>query len=271
MRLSHSLRRRAFFAALALAFSFTSNGLPQGNVAYAADEPQLAFDFGRTLECRDVTPPEFAESYPDERIVECTLRLSIYLSRGDMSAIDAVRVEINDLDQRLRVHDFSPRTVLASKLSADVEWTKTTESTHELGASLGGELPACIGDVVANVTPSINAAKGGREVITEKQMRVAPKHVVVASGTINHEHGVFFTLRPSEQTALEGVHELKVAFIVPAAWRGDAVRVSCQASGEQKMLWVKQQKVWAEMSNGVALYLAGDVDARRAAERRVRE
>jgi hypothetical protein len=269
MRHGLSSRGRSLAASFALVTSLATTPVPTQRAA--ADEPHLAFDFGRTLECRDITPPEFAESYPDERIIEGTLRLSIYLSRGDMNAIDAVRVEINDLDQRLRVHDFAPRTVLASKLSADVEWTKTTESTHELGASLGGELPACIGDVVANVTPSINAAKGGREVITEKQMRVAPKHVVVASGTINHEHGVFFTLRPSEQTALEGVHELKVSFVVPAAWRGDAVRVSCEASGEQKVLWVKQQKVWAEMSSGVALYLAGDVDARRAAERRVRE
>ena len=82
---------------------------------------------------------------------------------------------------------------------------------------------------------------------------------------------MFFTLRPSPQTSLEGVHELTVAFIVPADWRGDAVRVSCQASGEQKVLWMKQQKVWAEKSGGVALYLAGDAEARRAAERRVRQ
>jgi hypothetical protein len=188
-----------------------------------------------------------------------------------MSDVDAVRVEISDRDRRLRVYDFSPRTQLASELASDVEWTRTTDSKHELGASLGGELPACFGDVVAHVTPSINAVRGDREVITEKQVRVAPKQVLVASGTIDHEYGVFFTIRPSPQTSLEGVHELTVAFIVPASWRGDAVRVACRASGEQKVLWMKQRKVWAEKSSGVALYLAGDVDARRAAELRVRQ
>lgn len=266
MRFSQFAARRAASATLLLFASMFS--APR---AATAGEPQLAFDFGRTVECRDVTPPDFAESYPDERIVECTLRLSISLSGGSIDDVRTVRIEINDRDQRLRVFDFSPTTKLESTLSDDIEWTKTTESTHAIGASLGGELPACVGDVVAHVTPTINAAKGGKETITETQKRIAPKQVVVASGTIDHEHGVFFTLRPSPQASLEGVHELTVAFIVPASWRGDAVRVTCQATGEQKVLWVKQQKVWAEMSSGVALYLAGDADARRAAERRVRQ
>jgi hypothetical protein len=236
-----------------------------------AGEPALAFDFGRTLECRDVTPADFAETYPDERIVECTLRLSVYLTEGDIAEVDSIRVEIADCDRRLRVFDLSPSTRMESALAGDIEWTKTTESSHSLGASLGGELPAIVGDVVANVTPSISGASSGRELVTEKQLRVAPKQTVVASGTINHEHGVFFTLRPSPVSSLEGVHELTVAFIVPVEWRGDAVRVTCRASGQQKLLWVKQVKVWAEKSSGVALYLAGDSAARRAAERYVRE
>ncbi len=235
-----------------------------------AAEPRISFDFGRTLECRDVTPPDFAEVYPDERIVECTLRLSVSLAGGDIRDVQSLRVEITDEDRRLRVFDFSPSTQLASELAENIERTTTTESTYELGAAIGGELP-CIGDVVARVTPSITAGKGGREVITEKKVLVAPKHVVVASGTINQAHGVFFTLRPSPQSTLEGLHEFTVAFVVPAKWRGDAVRVRCTAAGEQKVLWVKQQKVWAEQSGGVALYLAGDAEARRAAQRRVRQ
>ena len=91
------------------------------------------------------------------------------------------------------------------------------------------------------------------------------------SGTIDNEHGVFFTLRKSPTGSLEGVHELSVQFIAPANWRGDAIRVSCEARGEQKMLWMKQQKVWAAKTSAVALYLAGDGEARKAAERHVRQ
>jgi hypothetical protein len=88
---------------------------------------------------------------------------------------------------------------------------------------------------------------------------------------MNEEHGVFFTLRPSALSSLEGVHELTVQFIVPLAWRGDAVRISCQATGEQKVLWMKQQKVFGEKSIPVALYVAGDSGARRAADRFARQ
>jgi hypothetical protein len=265
MRLVESSARRLLVTTLLVA---TAGLSPHG---VAASEPVLAFDFGRTLECRDITPQDYAEAYPHERIVEGTLRLSVSLESGDVSDVESIRVEISDRDRRLRVFDFAPGTRLESSLAADVEWTRTTESSREVGASLGGELPAVIGDVVAHVTPSINASSGDREVITETQVRVAPMQVVVASGTLDQEHGVFFTLRPSPQWSLEGVHELTVAFIVPADWRGDAVRVSCQASGQQKLLWITQRKIWAEQSSGVALYLAGDAEGRRAAQRRVRQ
>lgn len=236
----------------------------------AAADPVLSFDFARALACRDVTPEEFSEAYPRERVIEATLRLSVYLESGDIGQVQAIRVEIADKDARLRVHDFAPRTRLESEFAGDIEWTKTTESSHSLGASLGGELP-CIGGVTANLTPSINGGMGGKEIVTESQKRIAPKQVAVASGTMNEEHGVFFILRPSPTSTLEGVHELSVQFIVPADWRGDAVRVTVQASGQQKTLWITQQKTWAQRSVGVVLFMNGDVAARRAALRLVRQ
>ncbi len=237
----------------------------------SAEEPSLAFDFGRTLACRDITSHDFAQAYPDERVIECTLRLSVHLTAGAIEDVSAVRVEISDCDARLRVHDFSPRTRLESRFSEDIETTTTVESSHSLSASLGGEIPAPIGGVVAHVTPTIGGGMGGKEVVTEKQTRVAPRFAVVASGTMNEEHGVFFTLRPSALSSLEGVHELTVQFVVPLAWRGDAVRIACQATGEQKVLWMKQQKVFGQKSTPVALYMDGDLAARRAADRFVRQ
>jgi hypothetical protein len=236
-----------------------------------AADPELSFDFARTLACRDVTPAEFAELYPGERIVEATLRLSVYLESGDISEVKALRIEISDCDSRLRVHDFSPRTRLESEYAGDIEVKKTTESSHTLGASLGGEVPCIGGGLTAQITPSINGGLGGKEVVTESTKRVAPKQTVCVSGTMNEEHGVFFTLRPSPTSSLEGVHELTIQFVAPARWRGDAVRVSCVASGEGKVLWMKQQKNWAQKSVAVALYLDGDAEARRAAQRLVRK
>jgi hypothetical protein len=236
----------------------------------AAADTGLAFDFGRTIECRDVTPAEFADRYPHERVVEATLRLSVYLTSGAISDVETIRLEIGDVDRRLKVFDFSPSTRLESEYAEAIEMVKTVESSHSFAVSLGGEIP-CIGGTAANLTPSISGGKGGKEVVTEKQKRIAPQQAVVASGTTNEEHGVFFILRPSPTTSLEGVHELKVQFVVPVTWRGDAIRVAVQAAGNQKVLWMTQQKVLAQKSTAVALYLEGDFAARRAAERLVRQ
>jgi hypothetical protein len=230
-----------------------------------AGGPQLAFDFSRVAECVDVSSEAKEQLYAGEKLVELKLRVSVHLLSGKISDVEEVRIELGDVDNRLRVHGFSPGTELTSNYSDDIEWTRTTEDSKDLGASLGGELPTPIGGLIANVTPSISAGTSNREKITEKQLRVAPKFAVVASGTIAQGHGVFFKLRSSPQTSLEGTHEFAVRFVVPAKWRGDAIRVCCQATGTEKVLWMTQQKTWAHNCGGVAIYLAGDAKARQAA------
>ncbi len=232
-----------------------------------AANPSLAFDFSRTAECRDVTSTAVEDVFPGEKIVELRLRVSVHLLQGQPADVEEVRIEIGDCDNRMRVHSFEPTTRLESPYSRDIRWSKTTERNKALNTSLGGELPAVLGETVAHVTPSIDGGAGKREVVSETQYRIAPKQVVVASGTIGQEHGVFFKLRSSPQTSLEGVHELVVRFIVPEKWRADTLRVCCQANGQEKFLWMKQQTTWDHTCAPVALYLAGDIKARQAAER----
>jgi hypothetical protein len=232
-----------------------------------AGDPQVAFDFGNIAECVDVSPTDNEAIYPGEKIIELNLRVSVHLLSGNIDDVQEVRVEIGDSDNRMRVQSFAPGTQLTSHLSQDIEWSKTTENSNTFGASLGGELPTAVGGLIAHVTPTISGGTSNREKITEKQVRVAPTFAVVASGTISQEHGVFFKLRSSPQNSLEGTHELTVRFIVPENWRGDSVRVCCQATGTEKVLWMKQQTTWAHTCSGVALYLAGDARARQAAIR----
>ena len=230
-----------------------------------AGGPHVAFDFARVAECTDVTPAESEWVYPGEKLVELKLRVSVHLLSGNINDVAEVRIEVGDNDNRMRVKSFSPGTQLTSHLSEDIEWCKTTEDTSTLGASLGGELPTPVGGLIAHVTPTISGGKTNNEKITEKQVRVAPKYAVIASGTIGQEHGVFFKLRSSPQNSLEGTHEFTIRFIVPEKWRGDAVRVCCQATGTEKVLWMKQETTWAHSCGGVALYLSGDAKGRQAA------
>ena len=243
--------------------------LATGAAPAVADDPAVAFDFARTAECRELDPAEFPELYAGEKAIECTLRLSVNLLSGSANRIEELRVEMTDPDRRLRVLSFSPQTKLESEYADNIEWTKTTESGQSLGMSLGGELPTPVGGVIAHITPTASTGLTEREVITEKQCRVAPKQTVIAAGTVDEAHGVFFKLRPSPQSTLEGMHEFTVRLIVPENWRGDALRVTCTATGTAKVLWVKQHKTWARTAAETALYLAGDAQARQAARRYV--
>lgn len=230
--------------------------------------PQVAFDFGRIAECVEIVGDDVLLT-PGEKLVELKLRISVHLLAGKIGDVEEVRIEVGDRENRMRVHSFSPCTQMASHFGGDIEWSKTIEEGHSLEASLGGELPTPVGGLIAHVTPTISGGKTNSEKTTEKQLRLSPKFAVVASGTIGQEHGVFFKLRSSSQSSLEGTHDLTVRFVVPEKWRGDSVRVCCQATGTEKVLWMKQQATWAHTCGPVALYLAGDAEARQAAIRYV--
>lgn len=234
-------------------------------IALGGEGPCLDFDFGRTLACRDVTPDDFAAAFPEEKVIEFTLCVSVHVASGEVNDVEELRIEISDPDRRMRVYAMSPETELTSSVTGEIEVTTTTEKSRNLNASLGGELPALFGDVAAHVTPSINGGGVNREITTEKALRLPPQQVVVASGTIKEQHGALFKLRPSAQTTLEGTHALTVQAAVPANWRGDAVQVRCRASGRERFLWMKQSKLIADETASVALFVAGDAAARHAA------
>jgi hypothetical protein len=226
-------------------------------------------DFPRTVECRDVTPDEFDESRPGERLIELALRVSVRFHGNEANQVDEITIDIADTPASLNVHRFSPETKLSSELAGDIHRTTTVESTNSLGATLGGELPVVAGDVIAHVTPSISGNLGQRESATERVSRLSPKQTVVVSGTTNAGRGVFFKLRRNSQNTLEGVHELKVTYVAPADWQTGSINVACRAHGRHKLFGVVEQpKVFGTAAAPVHLYLAGNDEARQIAHRR---
>jgi hypothetical protein len=64
---------------------------------------------------------------------------------------------------------------------------------------------------------------------------------------------VFFKLKRTSQTSLEGVHELAVTFVTPRRWPTIELQVSCSAHGERKMLWVRQSATLGHVEKYVQL------------------
>jgi hypothetical protein len=251
------LRRHSAKNAWAINTLFLSIMAPAASAGCPLSAGQyVEFDFARSAECHDVTPSERTEQYQNERLIEVRLPLSVRIRGVRTDDVEELDMEINGAAAGLRVHGFSPSTTLASDLSKEIETTNTSKNERSLGATLGGALPMPHTSAAAQVSPSINANTSSCETTTEKSNRLPPKYAVVVSGTTSDGRGVFFKLKRSSQSSLEGVHELAVVFVAPIQWQRGDVTVVCSARGLRKVLWIKQPTTFSRETGTVQLYVA---------------
>lgn len=265
-RLSTSGRQaRRVWGGMLIAISLLS-----GRAVAAA--PDVQFDTGYLVECRDVTPQAFALLHPREKVVEASLRVSVRLAKGEEKDIEELRFEITSPAERLRVIDFLPRTQIESESMDGIEVVKTTESIHSLGAGIGttlsfsGGAGGAHGTVLTQALPNANANATHRKELKETTKKLPPGKAVIISGTLENEHGVFYKLRRSATDSFEGTKLLSFRFVVPADWRGDWVVLSSEARGQtRRHYFFKSVAVVGESKAFIGLHLAGDERAERAA------
>ena len=131
-----------------------------------------------------------------------------------------------------------------------------------MGLSLGGGSNS---HVTLNAQPG-SASATHRKATTETTKRLPPGRVVVASGTIDNEHGVFFKMRASTTTAFEGIKPLSFRFAVPKEWRGDWMVFSAEARGYvMRHRFFKSIDKCGQAKAFLALYQHGETEAERAA------
>jgi hypothetical protein len=224
-----------------------------------AGAPRVAIDIGPTVECREVGDATAVAAH--EKIVEATFHLSVLLESGLDRDLEQLRLSIESPEHRLRVVDFQPRTELSSELASNVEISSTAESSKSMSVAPSGQY----GPV------QIQVASGGGLGVTQNQgsketyHRLAPKQVLVASGTTNAAHGVFFKWKKSSQVTLEGAREATCQFAVPRGWRGDWVHVRCEVLGVHRNYLGEKIEQCGQAEILVGLHLVGDRDAYRAA------
>ena len=236
----------------------------------AAFLPAAEFDFPRVLECRDVTLTE--EPGSEQRAIEIVIPVSVRFDGRETHHVEEIDVDFGAASEDLEVCSFYPATELTSDLADPIERTTTTEKSLGVNGTFGGELPLVGGDLVAHLTPSISGTIGNRETNTEKTSRLAPKRPIIVSGTKDRRRGVFFKIKRSSQTTLEGVHELTIVFEVPADWESGSLQVACRALGRKKLFgFVQQSRVFGQTMAPVYLYLEGNRPARQTAQRRAKQ
>ena len=219
-----------------------------------ATDTRVAFDIPSKVECRDVTPEKCAKAHPTMKVIEAKFRISAsFIDGNEASTADFVYM-ISSPEMRMKVLDFLPNTTLESYTAEDrIEVTDSTENSD-----------AITGD--ARVAYSLLSLSGTKNSTSKKSesnhyQKVAPKNLVLASGTVNRGHGVFYKLRPSNDASLEGAKEFVLLCIVPKTWRGDWCTVVCSARANKKSAVSSSVSLAGIEQAHVGLYLSGDQEA----------
>jgi hypothetical protein len=226
--------------------------------ARAADA-EIMFDLPDTIECRDVTPKDFVAAHPSLKVIEAKFRISARMSEGAETDIVDFLYIVTSPGLRLKVQDYLPNTTLESTMADDrIEVTATTEHSN-----------STVED--AHVAYKVLALGGSNNDTSKKSesdhyKEIVPKALVLASGTMNREHGVFFKLRPSKGASLEGAKAFTFLAVVPKDWRGDWCVISCAARAKKKSFFSTSVAPAGIEQAHVGLYLSGDREARFRAE-----
>lgn len=229
-----------------------------------ARSPGVQFDVvsisaARPVEADENSPAVAAGSTEGQRVA-IDLQLSALITSPTAPRIDQMLIEVDVLDAGVLVDDFSPRTQLASPLSGDIAVERTEEANKRLGFNVTGHYSEFLhGDIGGDL--------GEKQTENRKFQRVAPMEVVAASGTTNRGRGVFFKLRATPTQVLEGDKPFSIVLRIPATWRGGMLRVRATAQVVRRGLpgMGADPVTVGDDEFLVATFLAGDMEARRAA------
>ena len=257
-------RPAGWVAFLAVAFCLPSSG--------AAATPRVQFDVVPIIGCRDVTTPEFAKVNPDEKLVEAGFQVSSLVQHDHAHSLVQYLYLMESPERTFRIVDYSPQTILASDIVQSVDTENRREKSSSLAAGISVKhAPIVGGDVSGSATSTTSS-------IVRYQQR-PPMDLLSAGGTTRRASGVYFKLRPSRQTSLEGAKDFVLVLRGAKAWRGDYVDIRCEATcrGHRSIPALLGSPKCGRARFLVALYVAGD-DAAKAravdfieAERGLRE
>ena len=233
--------------------------------AASAEPPQVEFDVSYMINCRDVTPEEFALLNPDEKLVEAKFQVSSLVHRGDEEDLVQYLYRIESPTNRLTVVDYLPRTTLSTDVVGHVGVQRQREKNRSIGIGISGQYA----QLAQSEASGSSASKSSSSVSYEL---LPPMELVAASGTTRRGAGAYFKMKPSPRTSLEGAKDFGLVLRVDRQWRGDCVIVHCEASrlvrGIVPMIPTRKS-VCGRADFVVALYAEGDQEAKQAAKQLV--
>ncbi|MEQ1826914.1 MAG: hypothetical protein ABL921_13250 [Pirellula sp.] len=232
-------------------------------VASANGYGQVAFDVNPLVSAREANPMGLMSQMPNSRMVEVQLDVSALFTPGDAAVVTEYTVRIVSRHEEVQVADYSPRTELQSEIFGAMQVNSNQERVREAAIrGMGGY-------------PGVGSAQGYAYYHDNQNESVhyAKKpalELVNAAGTLERRRGVYFKVRQSSQTTLEGARPFRVVFEVPYSWRADLLDVTIDAAGLEHA-GAKRPRVLSSQQFVVAMYQELDDHAARAARNYVRQ
>jgi hypothetical protein len=193
------------------------------------------------------------------RLVEIKLELSSLHRGGREDDLDHYFIRIAGWQSPLTIVDYLPKTQHEA-LTSPVSVQDSTEQSLSLGITLAGKY-----ELVSVNGPTLGAATKTSSCV--KYDRLPPLETVAASGTLARGSELFIKLRATARHKLEGSRQLALVVQVPADWRGEVLRVECEARGVRRGVvsaW-DQSVLCGQQTLLVAVYREGDDQARQRA------
>jgi hypothetical protein len=193
----------------------------------------------------------FEQEHPGEMLIEATFDVSSLVRLGSEGNLRQFLYVIESPQRTLVVHDYAPKTQLVTEMAGNVGVQKSAEKSSNLGinASFNSDLI---------VSANANASTGQKRSTSLRYELLPPKQLLAASGTIARRTAVYFKLKPSAQTSLDGARRFVVVFRVDDDWRGDYVRLRCAAYDRSR----SDKPICGSSDFLVGLHLLGDETAR---------
>jgi hypothetical protein len=173
-------------------------------------------------------------------------------------------IRIESPDDNVQIADYFPKTTLASDFAGPISVEQHEERAKSIDFNLGAQSPA--------IHTGAGTSEHLKTTLHTQGHRLPPMELCAASGTVQRGHGVYFKLKPTSHTSLEGAHDYVLVLRVPASWRGDTLLVNCEAFGMETKFPspMMTRSRWVARSFNVALYREGDAVAQARATHLIR-
>ena len=190
----------------------------------------VQFDVNSTIGCvsqgANIAPPLEDQG---ERLVLAPMQISALVTSGSAAELAELLYEAVAPERRISIHDYSPQTQLSTDVIGSINVQKTNSDGRRASIGLNGAFESIL-------RADASGGAESSESKSESYKTTPPRELVSAAGTVHRGHGVYFKLKHSPQTSLEGSREFVLTLRVPTDWRGDYLRVNClarNARGEQ--------------------------------------